>query len=211
KSPEGILRFYRTECEACLLKMEKFPSLADLSGDILLIDKNLEIIDEMSYDEDMHFPLITEKEGISLERISFEIPASRKDNWNSAAESAGFATPGYQNSAREVAGSGTRVVNVEPVVFSPNGDGVKDQLNIVLNAEFSGWILNITILNDAGRKVRVLANNVTAGSTDKIFWDGLDSEYRKVMPGIYILNVSLFHQTGKHNTTRIACVVTDRI
>ena len=211
KSLEGILRFYRTKCETCLLKTDKFPSLADLSGNVVLLDMNHEIIDEMSYNEGMHHPLITEKEGISLERISFEKPATRKDNWSSAAESTGFATPGYQNSAKEVADSTSRALTIEPVVFSPNGDGYNDQLNIFLNSEFSGWILNIVILNYAGSTIRILANNLTTGSSDRLFWDGLDSDSRKVEPGIYILNISLFHQTGKHRSMRIACVVTDRI
>lgn len=211
KSLEGILRFYRTKCETCLLETVKFPSLSDQSGSVVLLDMNQEIIDEMSYNEGMHHPLITEKEGISLERISLENPASRKDNWNSASETAGFATPGYQNSAKEVSDSTTQAVIIKPAVFSPNGDGYNDQLDICLNSEFSGWILNIAILNYAGNTIRILVNNLMTGSSDKLFWDGLDSDSQKVEPGIYILNVSLFHQTGKHRSMRIACVVTDRI
>ncbi len=211
KSLEGILLFYRTKCQPCLLNMDKFPTLSDLSGSVVLLDMNLEIIDEMSYNEGMHHPLITEKEGISLERISFEKQSSRRDNWNSAAESTGFATPGYQNSAREVADSTIQAVIIEPAIFSPNGDGINDQLKIRLNSEFSGWILNITILNYAGKTIRNLANNITTGSSDMLYWDGLDSDSQNVDPGIYILNVSLFHQSGNRRTMRIACVVTDRI
>jgi hypothetical protein len=169
------------------------------------------IIDEMSYTDRMHHPLITEKEGISLERMSFEKPALHRDNWNSAAESVGFATPGYQNSAKLGKDTTTRAVIIEPAVFSPNGDGLNAQLNIFLNAQFSGWILNITILNNAGRTIRKLANNVTAGSSDCLFWDGLDADDQKVKPGIYVLYVSLFHLSGKHRTMRMACVVTDRM
>jgi len=211
KSLEGVLRFYRTRCEACLLEMDNFPSFNDLSGSVVLLDMNQVVIDEMSYTDRMHHPLITEKEGISLERMSFEKPALHLDNWNSAAESVGFATPGYQNSAKQVKDTTTRAVIIEPAVFSPNGDGLNDQLNIFLNAQFSGWILNITILNNAGRTVRKLANNVTAGSSDSFFWDGLDADYRKVKPGIYVLYVSLFHLSGKHRTMKMACVVTDRM
>jgi hypothetical protein len=211
KSLDGVLRFYNTKCEACLCEMDKFPSFNDLSGSVVLLDMNQVIIDEMSYTDRMHHPLITEKEGISLERISFENPALHPDNWNSAAESVGFATPGYQNSAKQVKDTTTRAVIIEPAVFSPNGDGLNDQLNIFLNAQFTGWILNITILDNAGRAVRKLANNVTAGSSDSLFWDGLGADYQKVKPGIYILYVSLFHLSGKHRTMRMACVVTDRM
>ena len=75
----------------------------------------------------------------------------------------------------------------------------------------SGWILNITILNCAGRIVRKLANNFTVGSSDRLVWDGLDGDFQKVQPGIYILNISLFERTGKRRSMNVACVLTDRI
>ncbi len=208
-SPEGIRRFYRTRCEECLLKTQKFPTLADKAGSVVLLNKEQVVLDEMNYDEGMHDPLISEVEGISLERISFAVEASRKDNWHSAAKSAGFATPGYQNSVVEVTIPTNEMVSVEPVVFTPNGDGLNDQLNISVKTDDLGWILNITILNCAGRMVRNLANNVTTGRNDQILWDGLDDEFQKVQPGIYILNISLFNQDGRHRKERRACVVSD--
>jgi len=210
-SPEGIRRFYRIRCEECLLKTQKFPTLTDQAGCVVLLNKNLEVLDEMNYDEEMHDPLISEVEGISLERISFDVDASRKNNWHSAAKSAGFATPGYQNSVVEVADPTAEMVSVDPVVFTPNGDGLNDQLNISVKTDDLGWILNITILNCAGRMVRNLANNVTTGRSDQVVWDGLDGGFQKVQPGIYILNISLFNRDGRHRKERRACVVSDRL
>jgi len=210
-SPEGIRRFYRTRCEECLLKTQKFPTFTDQAGCVVLLNKNLEVLDEMNYDEGMHDPLISEADGISLERISFTVEASRKDNWHSAAKSAGFATPGYQNSVVEVAAPTAGMVSVDPVVFTPNGDGLNDQLNISVKTDDLGWILNITILNCVGRVVRNLANNVTTGRSDQVVWDGLDGEFQKVHPGIYILNISLFNRDGRHRKERRACVVSDRL
>jgi len=210
-SPEGIRRFYRTRCEECLLKTSKFPSYTNLAGCVVLLNKDLEVLDEMSYDEGMHDPLIAEVEGISLERISFAVDASRKDNWHSAAKSAGFATPGFQNSVVEVAGPTDEMISVDPVVFTPNGDGVNDQLNISVKTDDLGWILNITILNCAGRVIRNLANNVTTGRSDQVVWDGLDGEFQKVQPGTYILNISLFNRDGRHRKERRVCVVSDRL
>jgi hypothetical protein len=76
---------------------------------------------------------------------------------------------------------------------------------------WAGWILNITILNYTGRVVRELANNITVGSSDRLVRDGLDGDFQKVQPGIYILNISLFEQTGKRRSMNVACVLTDRI
>ena len=211
KSREGILRFYPSKCEDCILQTEKFPTLADLSGCVVLLNKNRDVIDEMEYNNGMHHPFITHTEGISLERISFAEPASRKENWHSAAKSTGFATPGYQNSVEASADSSGKMVSIDPEIFSPNGDGINDQLNICINTSEPGWILNITILNCAGRVVRNLANNFMTGSTDLLFWDGLGDDFQKVQPGIYLLNISLFEQTGKNHMKRFACVLTDHL
>jgi len=211
KSLEGIRRFYPTKCNECLLQMEKFPALSDLSGCVVLLDLNGQIIDEMSYTDDMHHPLITDAEGISLERVNLNMPASRKENWQSSSRSAGFATPGYKNSVVEVADSTDRTVFMNTVVFSPNGDGINDYVNIYLSTGEPGCLLNITILNCAGREIRKLANNFISGSSDQIIWDGLDADSQKVQPGIYLLNISIFSQTGKHISRKLACVLTDRL
>ena len=213
KSREGVLRFYLSKCDSCLLEMAKFPTLTDQSGDVAILDQNQNILDEMEYSDGMHDSWITGTEGISLERISFAVSSSQTSNWHSAARSSGFATPGYQNSAAkvEMPDSASRLVLVEPLIFSPNGDGINDELNIHLNTGGLGWILNITILNCNGRIVRYLANNLTLGQSDLVVWDGLDGDFQKVQPGIYILNISLFSRTGKTVNKRLACVVTDRL
>jgi hypothetical protein len=211
RSMEGVLRFYTTLCLDCLLQMEKFPTLNDQSGCVVLLDKNRDVIDEMGYNDAMHHPLISNMEGISLERISFSEPASGKENWHSASKSCGFATPGYENSVLSEVNSSEKVVSVDPKIFSPNGDGINDQLNIYINTGDPGWILNITILNCAGYIVRNLANNYQTGSSDHLYWDGKGDEYQNVMPGIYILNISLFNPSGKRLEKRYACVLTDHL
>lgn len=211
KSREGILQFYRTKCEVCLLQMERFPSLSDQSGCVVLLDQQLEVIDEMTYTDGMHHPLITEKEGISLERISFDLQASRKENWHSASSSTGFATPGYKNSVVNVADSTNKMIAIDQIIFSPNGDGINDRLIIYINTGQPGWLLNITILNCVGREIRRLANNLTTGTSDELFWDGLDGDFQKVQPGIYVLKISLFERSGKQKSMKLACVVTDRL
>lgn len=211
KSREGILHFYRSECEDCILQTEKFPTLADQSGCVVLLNKNQEVIDEMEYSDGMHHPFITETEGISLERSNFTASSSRKENWHSAAKSVGFATPGYKNSALEVSDSAKNWISFDPKIFSPNGDGINDQLNIYINAGVQGSILNITILNCAGRFIRKLANNLTIAVSDHLVWDGLSGDFQKVQPGIYLFDISLFEKSGKTRKMRSACVITDHL
>ena len=62
---------------------------------MLIVDND---IDDFGYDDEMHFALLSTKEGVSLERINFDRPSIDKSNWHSASELAGFATPAYENS-----------------------------------------------------------------------------------------------------------------
>ena len=121
-----------------------------------------------------------------------------------------FAGPGTKNPEGEAADSTQHVVTIDPVAFSPNGDGVNDQLNIRVNTGEPGWLLNVTILNSGGKVIRKLSNNFPTGSSDLIVWDGLSDDFQKVQPGIYILFDTLFHPSGGYRKMKFACVVTDR-
>ena len=92
-----------------------------------------------------------------------------------------------------VANSNVNIRNVQvlPEYFSPNGDGIKDELKIdfdVLNSSD----LTIQILNDSGEAVRTISRQyVGTGNHDQITWNGqndqgqpLESgEYQVVLPG----------------------------
>jgi hypothetical protein len=81
-----------------LVACDSMPSYANKSGVVFLSDKSYKTIDRFQYDESMHYPLLNSVSGVSLERINFERETQNASNWKSAAESYGFATPGYQNS-----------------------------------------------------------------------------------------------------------------
>ena len=68
------------------------PSFSDDIGDVIILNSQGAIIDEVKYSDKWHFPLISNTEGVSLERINYDAP-SVKDNFHSAATSAGYGTP----------------------------------------------------------------------------------------------------------------------
>ena len=51
------------------------------------------MLDAFSYDKDMHFELINDAEGVSLERIDQNAETNNAFNWHSAAETVGWGTP----------------------------------------------------------------------------------------------------------------------
>ena len=98
KDSLAVALVYYTSCPECFCETSKFPSYPDDQGTVVLLDDSLQVLDEFQYSEKMHHPLIDDREGVSLERLSFEIDAGNAANWHSAASSVGFATPGYANS-----------------------------------------------------------------------------------------------------------------
>jgi hypothetical protein len=81
-----------------LLQMKSLPSMPDDDGKLLMLNKSGEIIDEVHYDKNMHYPLLRNKEGVSLEKINYKISSQQSDNWHSASASENYATPTNVNS-----------------------------------------------------------------------------------------------------------------
>ncbi|MBK7212486.1 MAG: lamin tail domain-containing protein [Bacteroidales bacterium] len=113
-----------------LVMVEKMPSLTNGGGCLALAHKSGSLIDQMSYSESMQYGLLTNTDGISLERINPEISSNEPGNWHSAASTVGFATPAYQNSQFGAALLKEGELTVSPAIFSPDNDGHDDVLFI---------------------------------------------------------------------------------
>lgn len=81
-----------------LAETSTFPSLPNTSGQIALIRRaDSLILEEMTYAA-AQITRDGKKEGIALERASFEVSSLLPDNWHAASASSGYATPGKPNS-----------------------------------------------------------------------------------------------------------------
>jgi hypothetical protein len=206
-----LLKNYYSACPECIFKMEKFPAYNLDEGWVVLLNKELEIIDEFHYLESMHHPMIGDVKGISLERSSFSKNTNDPLNWHSASATVGFATPGYQNSELDIVTKPSEIVIFEPKIFSPNDDGINDRFQIKLSPGESGSVVNIRIYNENGLEIRRLANNLMIGSQDVVEWDGTTENHQKAKLGIYIVQVELFGlQSGKKQFKSV-CVLSDRL
>jgi hypothetical protein len=188
---------YLVKDESVASLIADLPSLPDDKGNLTVIDKRGDIIDEIIYSDKWHFALLNNKEGVALERIDFAASTNEKTNWTSAASVAGFGTPGYQNSQfrADLQAQGSLVI--EPKLFSPDNDGYQDQVAMKYEMEEPGYMGSITIYDAMGRPVRYLVKSALLGRKGVYNWDGLDENFKKLPVGIYIVFMEIFNLKGK--------------
>lgn len=173
------------------------PSFADDKGSVLLLNQQGDIIDEVDYTADWHFKLIDNAEGVSLERVDPAANSQNADNWHSAASTAGYGTPTYQNSQFKNQQPVTAAITIQPAIFSPDNDGFDDIATIQYKAEQAGYVANIIIFDAAGRPVKTLVKNESLGLTGYWNWDGLNEKGGKLPVGTYIIFTEIFNLQGK--------------
>ena len=196
-SPEKVKSQYRIKNPSAFLKVLPFPKLKKDKGSVLLY-RQLCKIDAFDYTEKMQYPLLNYTQGVALERVCPDGSTNDRDNWHSAAESAGFGTPGYRNSqtAPSLKDSIAGEVTIKPEIFSPDNDGYQDLLHIYYRFETSGNTLTIQIFNRSGQCVRHLANNEYTGTQGVFAWNGLQDDGTKAPVGIYVLYFQVFDSKG---------------
>lgn len=179
------------------LELESMPPFPNEHGSVVLLTQAMLVIDEFAYNSEMQFALLSTTDGVSLERVNYNKPASDAGNWHSASQNVGFATPGYQNSQfMRAPDSGDEII-ITPEIFSPDNDGYNDLLSIACNFVEQGLAATIRIFDSNGRPVRLLVKNEPAGTGNMFTWDGITDDHEKAPIGIYIVHVEVFNLSAK--------------
>jgi len=175
------------------------PSYNNDEGNVSLLyfdGTNITAIDSFDYTSELHSTLLSDTEGVSLERLSSEVATNSADNWNSASEFSGYATPGYENSNRISSISSTDIFSLDKKVFSPDGDGFEDLLIINYTLPSTGYSLSVNIYDAEGKFIRNLAESALPSVSGIVKWDGTVEEGTLASMGIYIAHFSGFHPDG---------------
>jgi len=196
-NPEKVKEQYFTTNPKGFIPMNSFPPFNDNDGIVVLATKGQTTIDRFHYYKGLYYPLLNSTDGVSLERISFDRPTEDATNWHSAAETAGFATPAYQNSQFMNYPPKKDNITILPEIFSPDNDGYNDVLNIIFSFDDPGYVANITIYDSRGRLVRNLVKNKLLGTSGSFSWDGINENSEKASIGIYIIYLGVFDLKGK--------------
>ncbi len=203
--PDNIKSEYFTSAPDNFIKMNSMPAYGDSKSVVILLNKELERIDQLNYDAKMHFPLLKDVEGISLERSFFNEETNKAGNFRSATASVGYATPAYKNSQHtesiEINAGG---ISLSPKVLSPNNDGNDDLLSIHYQLDQNNYVGNVSIYNDQGRLIKKLISNEQVSASGFWIWDGIDQSQNRVKTGIYIVYTELFDLSGNSKRYKTA-------
>ena len=178
--------------ERALIECDSLPDFAISKGIIHLADRSLRPIDRLAYTEEMHYSKLLTTKGVSLERLYADMPTQDENNWRSAAESAGFGTPGYQNS-QSGNSEASDAFEIVPEVFSPDNDGFEDYSEIICSLAEEEYRMSITVYNNRGYPVKHLANNVLCGSEARFRWDGTDDNKQPAPAGMYVAQIECWN------------------
>ncbi len=210
ENKENIMKFYYCIDTYAFLNIPSMPDFNSDEGSVIINDANGNTVDAYDYNEEMHFPLIVETKGVSLERLS-EGETNDNINWHSAAATAGFATPGYRNSQWIGLVSVEDGVSVGEEIFSPDDDGYHDVLTIHYSFAQTGTVLSLNVFDSQGRPVRTILSGKTVGTEGVLIWDGLLDDYAIAPTGIYILLAKSFDLKGNDKTVKKAVFLTRKI
>lgn len=209
EDPQIVMQQYVTTNPDAFIQLSSMPSFPDDKGDVIILNAQGKIVDEVIYSDKWHFALISNTEGVSLERIDYNA-ASVQSNFHSAATSVGYGTPGYKNSQFRIDQQVQGEITVIPEIFSPDNDGIDDFATINYSFPSPGYVANITIFDASGRPVRYLEKNALSGIKGSYIWDGLGEKQQKLSQGIYIIYTEIFNTDGKKKQFKNTIVLARR-
>ena len=198
-----------------LLEASRFPSLNTSKGYISLRSADGVVLDSMYYDNQMHSSLLANKRGVALERISIDKPSMDKENWTSASEQFGFATPGFVNSCSSDAEPDDggdnpdlpdQAVTVENQLMRPGDSDKEFTITFNFNRQ-TDPMLSVTVYDSDGRRMRCIADEVMAYPGFSVAWDGRDNHGTYCKSGIYVVVIKAVDDSGWSFEKKEACVI----
>ena len=203
----GNIQFeYPKHGEGTFLVMD-LPTYSNSAGNVIVLNQMELLNDEFAYSEDMHFELITDPKGVSLERVNYIKGANTSQNWHSASSTSYYGTPGLENSQYVSGGDQNSEVTVNPKTFSPNLDGYKDITSISYQFNASEFVATVTVHNDQGQEVKMLMNNQSIDASGELTWDGTNSNNEVLPTGMYIVVFRIFNLENEQHVYKNVVVL----
>ena len=199
-------RYFSTDPEF-LFETSSFPPMSDDEGHLILYNKELDLIDEVVYNKSMHYSLLSDDEGVALEKTGPHNKSGEMVNWHSASEISGWGTPGAPNSVYDELPVSEDRVTLSSSRITPDNDGNEDALAIQFNLTGNGNVISLSVFDETGSYVTKIASNMLIGTEGSLVWDGTSADGSPVRNGIYVILISLYDDTGKTSRWKKVCTV----
>jgi len=160
--------------------LAKFPSLNNEADCIVMKDPTGRMIDSLRYSSEWG---ITKSN--SHERVYYT-NSNTGNNWRLSTSPTG-GTPGLPNSVAISKEWKKPGIKVEPNPFSPNGDGIDDEVAILFQIPFPSAKVTVEIYDMMGRLIYQPAKNVLSSSEGAVYWDGASNHSGKARIGMYVV------------------------
>jgi hypothetical protein len=159
--------------------LTQFPTLNNTSDLIALGDPSNVLIDTLAYGPEWEVV-----QGTSKERVAYANP-NINSNWRNCVAAAG-GTPGLANSVELKLVMKKFGVKAVPNPFSPNGDGIEDEIGFHYQIPYPAAQVSIDIYDLGGRLIASPAEKIASAAEGAIYWDGESKQGGKARVGMYI-------------------------
>ena len=167
-----------------------FPNLPASEATLQLTHPLGNVIDEMTYSESQHIPILPSNKGVSLEKTSPQAPSGQTVHWVSATATAGYATPGEINSqCSQPTKKLHNAFNLSKTVYAFQ---TEEYITLQHQLPKSGYVVKLSLYSFMGSKITLPLPTVQVSQDGQILiplWP-----LKSMLPsGNYILHVDAFH------------------
>lgn len=209
KDAASVRENYNVKYASKLLECN-LPTYPNDGGSVVLVRADSTVVEKFDYLPSMHSRLLRIKAGVALERRIMVRSCNDVDNWFSASSTAGYGTPGYENSqSQEYLVEETSFSFSSPLV-SPDGDGYQDEITIDYLMEDNEIYADIILFDARGNRIRRLLNNALLGTHGTVVWDGRGEDGQTISKGRYVLYINLHDLHGTQQVIKKALSVVGR-
>jgi len=180
---------------------ENWPTLNNTSDGIYLYDMTGRVIDSLVYSG--NWPIM---EGRSSEKFRLDYISNDSSRWALTVDAKAM-TPGKSNSIFYESLAASGLVELNPNPFSPDGDGMDDQLKIRYQLPYEQAAITLNIFDVTGRKIDTPYWSMASAQEGLLYWDGRRTNNAPARIGIYIIKFEARDMTSGKSWENIQTVV----
>lgn len=195
---ENVCAKYDCGDGAMAYTLPKMPALSNNGANVVVLDRKENVMDEFVYNSKMHSQFSTQDKGRSLERVAFE-----SDEWASASDECGGATPGTKNSASSAKTDEIKCVQ----------SFITDEFpEIIIEYSFSrpNFKGSLRCFDRYGRQICEVSEYKLLDREGEFRWKGENDEGDILPTGIYVLVFEAVAEDGERIREKFVCTIGER-